>query len=66
MYSDSYSLAKAGLTVAEIEEIQNCRTQDEQYRLLRQYRCNQLDEIHTKQQSLDTLDYIISKVREGE
>ena len=62
MYPDSNSLVRAGLTTAEIKEVQRCGTQDEMYRLLRRYRCDQLEEIHKKQQSLDTLDYIISKV----
>ena len=65
MYPDPNSLVRAGLTTAEIKEVQSCGTQDEIYRLLRRYRCGQLEEIHKKQQSLDTLDYIISKVRDG-
>lgn len=64
MYPDSNSLVRAGLTTAEIKEVQSCGTQDEIYRLLRRYRCDRLEEIHKKQQSLDTLDYIISKVRD--
>ena len=65
MYPDSNSLVRAGLTAAEIKEVQSCGTQDEIYRLLRRYRCDQLEKIHKKQQALDTLDYIISKVRDG-
>ena len=65
MYPDPNSLVRAGLTITEIKEVQSCGTQDEIYRLLRRYRCGQLEEIHKKQQSLDTLDYIISKVRDG-
>ena len=65
MYPDPNSLARAGLTATEIKEVQSCGTRDEVYRLLRRYRCDQLEEIHKKQQALDTLDYIISKVRDG-
>ena len=64
MYPDSNSLVRADLTTAEIKEVQSCGTQDEIYRLLRRYRCGQLEEIHKKQQSLDILDYIIRKMRE--
>ena len=64
MYPDPNSLVRAGLTAAEIKEVQSCGTRGEIYRLLRLYRCSLLEEIHKKQQSLDTLDYIISKVRD--
>ena len=64
MYPDPNSLARVGLTATEIKEVQSCGTRDEVYRLLRRYRCDQLEEIHKKQQSLDILDYIIRKMRE--
>ena len=63
MYPDKYSLAKAGLGDDKIKEILSCETQYEKYRLLRLCRCEQLDEIHSKQQSLDTLDFIIGKMK---
>ena len=64
MYPESYSLAKAGLSDAEMKAVMDCDTQDKKYRLLRKYRCAQLEELHARQQALDTLDYIICKVRD--
>ena len=64
MYPESYSLAKAGLSDAETKAVMDCDTQDQKYRLLRKYRCAQLEEIHIRQQELDTLDYIIRKMKD--
>lgn len=40
-------------------------SKDEQIRILRKQRCELLDEIHRKQQSLDELDYMIDEIRKG-
>ncbi len=64
MYPEPYSLAKAGLNDAETKAVMDCDTQDQKYRLLRRYRCAQLEELHARQQALDTLDYIIRNVKD--
>ena len=64
MYPEPYSLAKAGLNDAETKAVMGCDTQEQKYRLLRRYRCAQLEELHARQQALDTLDYIIRKVKD--
>lgn len=64
MKPDYYSLVKAGLNQEEIAEISGCEDQGMQIRLLRKYRYKLLDEIHGKQQSLDTIDYMICKIKE--
>ena len=63
MYPEPYSLTKAGLSDAETKAVMDCDTQDQKYRLLRRYRCEQLNELHVRQQALDTLDYIIRNVK---
>ena len=63
MYPEPYSLVKAGLSDAEMKAVMDCDTQDQKYRLLRRYRFAQLEELHAKQQALDTLDYIIRNVK---
>ena len=63
MYPEPHSLTKAGLSAAETKAVMDCDTQDQKYRLLRRYRCEQLEELHAKQQALDTLDYIIRNVK---
>lgn len=64
MKPDYYSLAKAGLSREEIAKISGCEDREMQIRLLRKYRYKLLDEIHGKQQSLDTIDYMICKIKE--
>lgn len=64
MKPDIYSLAKAGLNREEIDKISGCKDREMQIRLLRKYRYRLLDEIHEKQQSLDEIDYMISKIKE--
>lgn len=64
MKPDYYSLVKAGLSKEEIAKISGCEDQEMQIRLLRKCRYKLLDEIHGKQQSLDTIDYMICKIKE--
>lgn len=64
MKLDYYSLIKAGLSKEEIAKIFGCEDQGIQIRMLRKYRHKLLDEIHGKQQSLDTIDYMICKIKE--
>lgn len=64
MKPDIYSLAKAGLSREEIDKISGCKDREMQIRLLRKCRYRLLDEIHEKQQSLDEIDYMISKIKE--
>lgn len=49
MKPDIYSLAKAGLSKEEINEISECEDKERQIRMLRKYRYRLLDEIHGKQ-----------------
>ena len=64
MELDIYALSKAGLSKAQIEEIVGCNDKEVQIRMLRKYRHRLLEEIHGKQQSLDEIDYMVSKMRE--
>lgn len=41
------------------------KTKEEQIRIIRKYRLQLLDEIHSKQQLLDQLDYMIYKIRKN-
>lgn len=63
MWIDTYSLAKAGLCENEIHAVANSKDEKEQMRILRKYRFRLLDGIHSMQQSLDTIDYIISRMK---
>ena len=63
MRMDTYSLARAGLSEDEILAIANNKDEKEQMRMLRKYRFRLLDDIHSKQQSLDTIDYIIGRMK---
>lgn len=63
MKPDIYSLAKAGLSEEEIAEIAGCENIDRQIQMLRKCRYGLLDEIHKKQQSLDEIDYMISRMK---
>lgn len=64
MEPDIYTLSKAGLNKEQIEEISSCNDKEIQIRLLRKYRCQLLEEIHGKQQTLDKIDYMVSKLRD--
>lgn len=63
MEPDIYALSKAGISKEQIEEIVRCDDQEVQIRMLRKYRYKLLDEIHKKQQSLDEIDYMVSKLK---
>lgn len=61
---DFYSLANAGLSKEEINKISECEDRGRQIQMLRKCRYQLLEEIHGKQQSLDVIDYMISKMKE--
>ena len=63
MEPDIYTLSKVGLSREQIEEIVRCDDKELQIRMLRKYRYKLLDEIHKKQQSLDAIDYMVSKLK---
>lgn len=63
MRMDTYSLARAGLSEDEILAIANNKDEKEQMRMLRKYRFRLFNDIHSKQQSLDTIDYIIGRMK---
>lgn len=61
-----HSLQKAGLDVPQIRQYLTLTSGDrneEKVRILRKQRCKLLEEIHSKQQSLDELDYMINETR---
>lgn len=63
-----HSLLKAGFDIDSLKKYFSLPGHDgadkkEKVRLLRKQRCQLLDEIHDKQQSLDELDYMIEKIR---
>lgn len=63
-----HSLRKAGFDIDSLKRYfslsdQSDTDKQEKLRLLRKQRCQLLDEIHGKQQSLDELDYMIDKIR---
>lgn len=66
MKLDTYSLARAGLSIEEINKISECEDREVQIRMLRKHRFKLLDEVHEKQQSIDEIDYIISKMKESD
>lgn len=61
---DFYSLVNAGLSKEEINKISECENIGRQIQMLRKCRYQLLEEIHGKQQSLDVIDYMISKMKE--
>lgn len=61
---DFNSLVNAGLSKEEINKISECEDRGRQIQMLRKCRYQLLEEIHGKQQSLDVIDYIISKMKE--
>lgn len=61
-----HSLQKAGLDAPLIRQyltLTGGYRKEEKIRILRKQRCKLLEEIHSKQQSLDELDYMISEIR---
>ena len=63
MEPDIHALSQAGISKEQIEEIVRCDDKEIQVRMLRKYRYKLLDEIHRKQQSLDEIDYMVSKLK---
>ena len=63
MRMDTYSLAREGLSEDEILAIANNKDEKEQIRILRKHRFTLLNDIHSRQQSLDTIDYIIGRMK---
>ncbi len=64
MRLDFYSLSKAGFSKEELERISECEDREWQIQMLRKCRFKLLGKIHEKQQSLDEIDYMISKMKE--
>lgn len=63
-----HSLMKAGFDIDSLKKYFSLSAHDgadkeEKIRLLRKHRCQLLDEIHGRQQSLDELDYMIETIR---
>ena len=61
-------LQKAGMDEENLRQLETLRKEDgkeEMVRSLRKFRFEVLEKIHEKQQCLDSLDYLIYKVREG-
>lgn len=63
-----HSLLKAGFDIDSLKKffslpVHDGADKEEKLRLLRKQRCQLLDEIHGKQQSLDELDYMIETIR---
>lgn len=62
-------LQKAGMDEENLRQLETLRKEDgkeeEMVRILRKFRFEVLEKIHEKQQCLDSLDYLIYKVREG-
>lgn len=64
------SLTKAGMDMETLKQFAvlletGKSTQEEQIRLLRKCRYDLLEEIHSKQQLLDRLDYYIGEIRKA-
>lgn len=65
MEIDASVLEGTGLSRREIQEVLECRREEDRIRRLRACRSRLLSEIHTQQQTLDNVDYIIwSKTQE--
>ncbi len=59
-------LRGAGFTESEIQGILSSPTAEDRVRRLRRGRGRLLEDIHSRQQALDRLDYLIYQVRNGE
>ncbi len=55
------------MTLEEVtRQVKKCgKTKEEQIRILRKNRLQLLDEIHSKQQLLDQLDYMIHEIKKS-
>lgn len=63
-----HALLTAGMDVNMLQKYlqllrKKAGSKDEQIRILRKRRCELLEEIHGKQQSLDELDYMIEEIK---
>lgn len=63
-----HSLLKSGMDMEALKRYlclldDKTGSKEEQIRILRKQRCQLLDEIHDKQQTLDELDYMIQKAK---
>lgn len=63
-------LVKAGMDDGYLKRLEALQSEfgreEDMIRILRKFRFELLDKIHEKQQCLDSLDYLIYKLREGE
>ena len=59
-------LRGTGLTESEIQSVLSSPVAEDQVRRLRRSRGRLLEDIHSRQQALDRLDYLIYQVRNGE
>lgn len=66
--SEIHFLAEAGMDMNSLKELVLLQkkedSQENQVRLLRKLRFEMLDDIHEKQQSLDSVDFLISRIRQ--
>lgn len=60
---DIQSLISIGMTPEEAENIINYNNMEDIIRKLRIFRSHILDEIHSGQQALDKIDYIIARIK---
>lgn len=62
-------LEKAGMDEENLSQLKTLQNEDgreeEMIRILRKFRFEVLEKIHEKQQCLDSLDYLIYKIKEG-
>lgn len=61
-------LKKAGMDEENLSQMKKLQKEDgkeEMVRILRKFRFEVLEKIHEKQQCLDSLDYLIYKIKEG-
>ena len=62
-------LQKAGMDEENLRQLETLRKEDgkeeEMVRILGKFGCGVLEKVQEKQQCLDSLDYLIYKVREG-
>lgn len=63
MQLDVYTLAKAGFQSEEIDKMLHCTDVHEQIKMLRKCRCERLEEIHSMQQILDQIDYMLNEMK---
>lgn len=68
LLSEFHFLAEAGMDMSSLKELRFLQkkegSQENQIRLLRKLRFEMLDDIHKKQQCLDSVDFLISRIRQ--